>query len=212
MNKPAPPPRNNDNIRVDLRLIADMIEPGARVLDVGAGDGSLLAYLVHFKNVDGRGIEIDRGRVTACVHQGLSVIQGDAEIDLANYPTGSFDYVILSQTVQAMRDVRGILEQMLRIGRHAAVSFPNFGHWRVRLNLVARGRMPVTPTLPYDWYNTPNIHLCTVIDFLALCRSMGVVVDQAISVNEGGGSHHFRRLGWTTNWLAEKAVFLLSHD
>ncbi len=210
MNKPKAPPR--ENIRVDLRLIADMIEPGSRVLDVGAGDGSLLAYLVHFKNVDGRGIEIDRGRVTACVQQGLPVIQGDAETDLANYPSGSFDYVILSQTLQAMRDVRGTLDQLLRIGRRAAVSFPNFGHWRVRLNLMARGRMPITPTLPHDWYNTPNIHLCTVIDFLGLCRDMGVTVDQAMAVNERGRSYRFRQLGWTTNWLTEKAVFLLSRD
>ena len=210
MNKLALP--SHGKIRGDLGLIADMIEMGARVLDIGAGDGSLLAYLVHYKNVDGRGIEIDRKRVTDCVQQGLSVIQGDAEVDLSNYPSGSFDYVVLSQTVQAMRDVSGILEQMLRIGRHVAVSFPNFGHWRVRLNLVVRGRMPVTPNLPHDWYNTPNIHLCTVIDFLTLCQSMGVVVDQAMAVNDSGGSYDFRRFGWASNWLAEKAVFLLSRD
>ena len=208
MNKTPPPPR--EKIRGDLRLIAAMIESGARVLDVGAGDGSLLGYLVHYKDVDGRGIEIDRERVTNCVQQGLSVIQGDAESDLANYPSGSFDYVVLSQTVQALRDVPGILEEMLRIGRHAAVSFPNFGHWRVRLNLIARGRMPVTPNLPHEWYNTPNIHLCTVVDFLTLCQSMGIVVDKAMAVNESGGAYRFRRFGWATNLLAEKAVVLLS--
>ena len=208
MNKTTLLPR--EKIRGDLHLIAAMIESGARVLDVGAGDGSLLGYLVNHRNVDGRGIEIDRERVTNCVQKGLSVIQGDAEVDLVNYPSGSFDYVVLSQTVQALRDVPGILEQMLRIGRYAAVSFPNFGHWRVRLSLVARGRMPVTPNLPHDWYNTPNIHLCTVVDFLNLCQSRGIVVDKAMAVNESGGTYRFRHFGWATNWLAEKAVVLLS--
>ena len=208
MNRP--PPR--DKIRVDLQLIADMIEPGARVLDVGAGNGALLGYLVHYKQVDGRGIEIDREGVTACVNQGLPVIQGDAETDLRNYPADSFDYVILSQTLQAIRNVRGILEQMLRLGRRAAVSFPNFGHWRVRWDLMARGRMPVTESLPYAWYDTPNIHLCTVVDFLDLCRAMDVSVERAVVIDAAGRSRPFRKVGWTTNWLAEKAVFLISRS
>ncbi len=135
-------------IRVDLQHIADMVAPGSRVLDVGCGDGALLDYLVHFKQVDGRGIELSQAGVNACVGVGLSVIQGDADTDLAGYPSDAFDYAILSQTLQATRDPKGVLDQLVRIARRAIVSFPNFGHWRMRWHLLTQGTMPVTPSLP----------------------------------------------------------------
>src|SRR6188508_1668231 len=152
--------------RVDLLLVADMVAPGSKVLDIGAGDGELLRILGEQRGVDGRGIELSREGVNECVAKGLAVIQGDADTDLADYPDDVFDYVVLSQTLQATRQPKVVLEHMLRIGRRAIVSFPNFGHWRVRWELGVRGRMPVTDNLPHSWYDTPNIHFCTMRDFV----------------------------------------------
>src|ERR671921_182747 len=145
--------------RVDLLSVASMVTPGARVLDVGCGDGELLRLLAETRGVDGRGIELSREGVNQCVAKGLAVIQGDADTDLRDYPDDAFDYVILSQTLQATREPREVLRQMLRVGKRAIVSFPNFAHWQVRLRLVFGGRMPETPSLPHKWYDTPNIHL-----------------------------------------------------
>src|SRR5580765_6614892 len=147
--------------RVDLLLVAEMVTPGSKVLDIGAGDGELLRILGEQRGVDGRGIELSREGVNECVAKGLAVIQGDADTDLADYPNDAFDFVILSQTLQATRHPRVVLEHMLRIGRHAIVSFPNFGHWKIRLQLLFAGHMPQTDILPYSWYDTPNIHHCT---------------------------------------------------
>src|SRR5665213_1832839 len=158
--------------RVDLQLVADMVAPGAKVLDIGAGDGELLRILGEERGVDGRGIEISREGVNECVAKGLAVIQGDADTDLADYPNDAFDYVILSQTLQATRQPRVLMEHMLRIGRRAVVSFPNFGHWQVRLQLLFAGHMPQTDILPYSWYDTPNIHHCTIRDFVVLAQMM----------------------------------------
>jgi len=196
------------SIRVDLQLVADMVSPNSRVLDLGCGEGILLDYLNRFKGVDGRGMELSMAGVRAAVAYGLSVIQGDADTDLKDYPSGAFDYVILSQTLQATRDPKGVLEHMLRIGRHAIVSFPNFGHWRVRLSLLRHGRMPVTETLTYQWYDTPNIHLCTIRDFMALCDELGIVVERAISL-DSNGTIRFDAGGRLANLLGEQAVFLL---
>jgi methionine biosynthesis protein MetW len=194
-------------LRGDLRLIADMVEPGARVLDIGCGDGALLAWLAREKGVDGRGMELSQSGVNACVSHGLSVIQGDADRDLDDYPSDAFDYAILSQTLQATRNPRTVLENLVRIGRRAIVSFPNFGHWRIRLALLARGRMPVTPLLAHVWYDTPNIHLCTIRDFLALAAETGVVIERALTLDRAG-----RPLAMSpglANLLAEQALFVL---
>jgi methionine biosynthesis protein MetW len=195
--------------RADLELIAGMIEPGSRVLDVGCGDGELLARLATLRDVDGRGIELSQEGVNACVTRGLSVVQGDADADLRDYPDNAFDYVILSQTIQATRNPHEVLRQMKRIGRRAVVSFPNFGNWRVRLQLLWFGRMPMTRTLGHAWYDTPNIHLCTVRDFVALCDAVGLRIDDTVSVI-GDRACRVGRPGTLTNLTAENAVFLLS--
>jgi methionine biosynthesis protein MetW len=200
--------RQASRIRADLQLIADMIEPGARVLDIGCGDGALLEHLVYVKQVTGRGIELSQEGVNACVSHGLSVIQGDADTDLVDYPAEAFDYAILSQTLQATHDPRHVLEQLVRIGRRAVVSFPNFGHWRMRLSLLLRGRMPVTDVLPASWYETPNIHLCTIRDFQALCDELGVTVERALSLDAGGRVTPWRSLR-LANLLGQSALFLL---
>jgi methionine biosynthesis protein MetW len=196
-------------IREDLRLIADIVEPGARVLDVGCGDGALLAYLAAAKGVDGRGIELSQAGVNAAVSRGLSVVQGNADQDLADYPDLAFDVAILSQTLQATRKPRRVLQNLVRIGRRAIVSFPNFGHWRVRLALLAGGRMPVSELLPYAWYDTPNIHHCTIVDFAELCREMGILVERGLMLDSTGRPWRFAAPGSVANVLAGQAIFVL---
>ena len=211
MDAPANPRgvRQTDTARVDLLLIAEMVSPGARVLDIGCGDGTLLRLLGEKHNVDGRGIELSQAGVNQCVAQGLSVIQGDADADLAYYPDHAFDYVILSQTIQATRNPRAVLEQLLRIGKRVVVSFPNFGHWRVRTQLMFAGHMPRTENLPERWFDTPNIHLCTIKDFLALCEDMGAKVERAVALNANGTKLVSMPL-YAQNLFGEQAVFLLS--
>ena len=192
-------------LRTDLALIAEHIAPGSRVLDVGCGDGTLLAALRDERQCDARGMEIDPANVAACVGKGLPVIQGDADTDLAFYPDGVVDYAILSQTLQTTLRPARVLDELLRIGRRAFVSFPNFAHWRVRLSLLWGGRMPVTRQLPTAWYETPNIHLSSIDDFRALVREMDVKVEKSWFLS--GDS---RRSAAAANLRAEHAIFLLS--
>ena len=198
--------------RVDHLVVAEMVAPNARVLDVGCGDGALLSLLARTKNVDARGIEISRDGVAGCVSRGLAVIQGDADTDLADYPTYCFDYVVLSQTLQATRNPRTVLEHMLRIGRHAIVSFPNFGHWRVRGSLLLAGRMPVTENMPHAWYDTPNIHFCTIRDFVALVEAIPAKMEKAVALNASGQRIGFNAPWWFWNIAGEQAVFLLRRN
>jgi methionine biosynthesis protein MetW len=202
--------RRTETARVDLLLIAEMVDRGSRVIDIGCGDGTLLRLLAERRGVDARGIELSQAGVNTCVAQGLSVIQGDADRDLIYYPDQAFDYAILSQTIQATRRPRHVLGQLLRIAKRAIVSIPNFGHWRVRSQLLLTGRMPQTDNLPESWYDTPNIHLCTIKDFMQLCREMDVKVERTMTLNAYG-----KRMGLSVplfmqNLIAEQAVFLLS--
>jgi methionine biosynthesis protein MetW len=199
-----------DELRRDLRLIAEMIEPHSRVLDIGCGDGALLAYLAREKAIDARGIELSQSGVNACVRHGLSVIQGDADRDLEVFPDAAFDVVVLSQTLQATRQPRVVLEELLRIGRRAIVSVPNFGFWRVRLSLLFRGRMPVTELLDNSWYDTPNIHLCTIRDFVVLCDEVGARIERSQTLDRHGQPFALDPRGSLANLLAEQGVFVLS--
>lgn len=199
----------NTESRVDLRVIADLIRPDSRVLDVGSGDGELLNLLAREKNVDGRGLEISQRGVNESVARGLPVIQGDADSDLSYYPDKGFDYVILSQTLQATRNPKTVLDELLRIGERVIVSFPNFGHWRVRFSLLFKGRMPVTKELSYSWYDTPNIHFCTIRDFVALCDEVGATLESAAAVDGNGEKIGLSMPWWFWNFFGQQAIFLL---
>ena len=190
-------------LRPDLAAVAAAVPEGARVLDIGCGDGQLLAWLCDTKGVVGRGIELDASDVAAAVGRGLAVVQGDADTDLADYPDAAFDVVILSNTLQAMQRPADVLAQLVRIGRSAIVSFPNFGHWRVRLGLALSGRMPVTRSLPVSWHETPNIHFCTIADFEALAVEMGLTVERRAGLSSG------RQVAIWPNLLADTGVFVL---
>lgn len=207
----APPtlPETAD-LRPDLALIADIVKPGARVLDIGCGDGALLYHLTRHCRVDGRGLEISRAGVEACLRRGVAVIQGNAETDLPNYPDQSFDYAVLSQTLQATHNPLAVLHQLVRIGRYGIVSFPNFGYWYCRWQLFRNGRMPVTGVLPLAWYETQNIHFCTIRDFLDTCRDNNLQIVQKLAVNGG----HSRRGFWVSsafaNLFGQQGMFVLA--
>ena len=198
--------------RRDLGIIAGMIADGSRALDIGCGDGALLDYLVHQKDVDGRGIELSQAGVNSCVVHGLSVIQGDADTDLAYYPDGAFDYVVLTRTLQATRNPKDVVSQLVRIGRYAIVSFTNFGHWRVRLKLLTGGRMPVVGDDGYAWHDTPNIHLCTIRDFSLMCEDLGLTVQRALSLSRSGVGRELNSAGAAANLRGEEAIFLLTRE
>ena len=203
------PPKPATNIRLDLRLISQMIEPNTRVLDIGSGDGSLISHLFRTQGCDARGIEIDMAEVTHAVAHGLPVMHGDADSDLAHYPDGLFDYVVLSRTLQAVERPREVLRQMLRIGTRALVSFPNFGHWRLRWQLAWSGRMPMTATWDRPWHETPNIHPCTIQDFFDLCAAEHYTVEQWLAVDDAGHGRPWRRFPGLANLFGEQALFLL---
>lgn len=190
-------------LRPDLAAVAAAVPDGARVLDIGCGDGQLLAWLRDTKGVEGRGIELDASDVAAAVGRGLAVVQGDADTDLGDYADAAFDVVILSNALQAMHRPAAVLRQLVRIGRSAVVSFPNFGHWRVRMSLALGGRMPVTRSLPVSWHETPNIHFCTITDFEALAAEMGLTVERRAGLVSG------RQVAFWPNLLADTGVFVL---
>jgi methionine biosynthesis protein MetW len=192
-------------LRPDLQIIANNVATGSRVLDIGCGNGDLMAALRDTKQVDARGMELDSGNVADAVARGLSVIQGNADTDLADYPDAAFDYAILSQTLQTTMRPNQVLEQLLRIGRKAFVSFPNFAQWRIRFSLMYGGRMPITPQLPDRWYDTPNIHHVTIDDFRGFLKERGVRIEGQWFLS---GNKTTTAAG--ANLLAEHAVFLLS--
>jgi methionine biosynthesis protein MetW len=196
-------------IRVDLALIAGMIAPHSRVLDIGCSDGTLIDHLFRNLHCDARGLELDMQAVTQAVTHGLAVMQGDADTDLATYPDNAFDYVVLSRTLQAVEKPREVLAQMLRIGTHAIVSFPNFGHWTLRLQLLLTGRMPMTTTWSRMWYETPNIHPCTIQDFFRLCETDGYKVENWLAADEEGARTPWRRSRRLANLFGEQGLFLL---
>ncbi|MCX2724924.1 methionine biosynthesis protein MetW [Roseibium salinum] len=195
--------------RGDHKVVASLVPHGARVLDIGSEDGALLDLLARERQVDGRGIELSQEGVNRCVSRGLSVIQGDADTDLTDYPDHAFDVVILSQTLQATREPKRVVSELLRIGQQVIVSIPNFAHWRNRAQLLFRGRMPVTKYLPYEWYDTPNIHFCSLRDFVELCRELDANVEKAVALSGKGNKIPVNAPWWVWNLIAEQAVFLL---
>jgi methionine biosynthesis protein MetW len=202
-------PNISKSIRVDLQLIADLVPVGARVLDVGCGDGTLLDYLTHHRNVDGRGIELDRDRVATALNQGLSVIQGDAEVDLPDYPDQAFDCVVLSQTLQAMHNPKWTLEQLLRISTRAVVSITNAGYWKNRTYFLFAGREPFAVHSDETWFDTAYIHPCTIRDFVALAQDMNVRIEKCFIVGPEGNYRQANPDSCTANLFAVQAVFLL---
>jgi methionine biosynthesis protein MetW len=196
-------------LRSDLNYIASLVSDHSRVLDLGCGNGELLHHLTQEKKVDGRGIEISQAGVSSCVQNGLSVIQGNAETDLCYYPDQCFDYVISSQVLQVTHQTKMVLDEMLRVGHYAIVSIPNFGHWKNRLYLTIKGKMPVTKALSYQWYETPNIHFCTVTDFELLCKELGAKIQKRIFLNSEGQKLSFPASCVGANVLSDKAIYLL---
>ena len=170
-------------MKTEFKLIADLIETNTRVLDVGCGDGTLMVFLKNNKEIDVRGIEISKSNVQQCIGKGLTVIEGDAEQDLSQFPDGSFDFVILSQTLQAFLNPEKVISELLRVGKKAIVTIPNFGYWKVRLHLLIKGTMPITRTLPDEWYNTPNLHMCTIKDFFNFCENRKINLYKSIALH-----------------------------
>lgn len=196
-------------LRPDLQVIAELIPKHATMLDVGCGDGALLAWLAQHKGVNGRGIEIDPAMVDAALGQGVSVIQGNINDELCEFPDDAFDVVVLSQSLQMLDNPKAIIQELMRLAPNAIVSVPNFGHWRNRFYLGLKGKMPVTKTLSYQWYDTPNIHFCTITDFVELCESMGVRIEKRLMVSHDGHPSKFRGKGFFANLLGEQGVFVL---
>jgi len=203
------PYRTLKQIRLDLRLIANLIEDNSRVLDLGCGTGDLLLKLVNEKNIQGHGLEIDENNILSCVEKGVPVIQADMDAGLGDYPDNSFDYVILSQTLQAVKKPHIILKEMLRVGQTGIVSLLNFGYWKVRSQLFWRGIMPRTKTLPYEWYNTPNIHLTTIKDFKNLCDKQNIIVKKQINLSQSRKGGILVNL--FPNLFANLAIFIIQN-
>ncbi len=174
----------NLKMKKEFRVIADLLPNNTRVLDVGCGDGSLMHFLKIEKNIEVRGLELNQANVQQCIHKGLSVIQGNAETELHQFPNQSFDFVVLSQTLQAFYEPEKVLKDLLRVGKSVVISIPNFGYWKIRTKLLISGKMPVTKTLPNTWYNTPNLHMCTIKDLFNFCDEKNINIKKVIGVNE----------------------------
>tara|TARA_E500000178_G_scaffold211878_1_gene209117 strand:+ start:536 stop:1144 length:609 start_codon:yes stop_codon:yes gene_type:complete len=199
----------NLKMKKEFKVIADLLPNNSRVLDVGCGDGSLMNYLVREKNIETRGLELDQNNVQECLNKGLTVIQGNAETELYQYPKQSFDYVVLSQTLQAFYKPDKVLNELLRIGKSVIVSIPNFGYWKVRTSLLFFGKMPVTKTLPNSWYNTPNLHMCTIKDLFNYCANNNINIKKVIGVNENNISLIKRSNLEIKNLFSKLGVFLI---
>ena len=196
-------------MKQEFRIIADLIEMNTRVLDVGCGDGTLMEFLKNYKEIDVRGIEIQKNNVQKSISKGLTVIEGNAEKDLVQFPDKSFDYVILSQTLQAFLNPEIVINELLRIGKKAIVTVPNFGYWRVRLHLLIKGTMPITKNLPDEWYNTPNIHMCTIKDFFNFCTNRKIKLDKSLALH-GKQTSVINNANLTIkNLSAELGIFLI---
>ena len=199
------------NNRTDLELITSLVDKEARILDVGCGNGELLKSLKNKKNVKGQGLELKQERVNKCVAKGLSAIQGNADSDLSLYPDQSFDCVILSQTIQATNNPKNILIELIRIGRKAIISIPNFGYWKVRLGFATYGKMPITEKLSNNWYDTPNIHLCSILDFVDLCRELNIKIEKTIVLNSNNSKSFNGAPNSWSNFFGEEAIFLIKN-
>lgn len=197
-------------MKKEFKVIADLLPKNVRVLDVGCGDGSLMSHLIKEKNIEARGLELKKENVTKCIYKGLSVIEGNAETELHQFPNQSFDFVILSQTLQAFYNPEKVLKDLLRIGKSVIVSIPNFGYWKVRTSLLAFGSMPVTKTLPDTWYNTPNVHLCTIKDLFKFCLEKNINMDKVVGINKNKTSEIRKSNLELKNLFSELGIFLLS--
>ena len=198
-------------MKQEFKIISDLIEKNTRVLDVGCGDGILMEYLKYNKEIDIRGIEISKDNVQKCLSKGLTVIEGDAEKDLLQFPDSSFDFVILSQTLQAFLNPEIVIKELLRVGKKAIVTIPNFGFWKIRLHLLIKGTMPITKNLPDEWYNTPNLHMCTIKDFYNFCENRKIKLDKSLALhNEKISSINKLNLN-TKNLSAELGIFLIEN-
>ena len=196
-------------MKFEFKIIADLLEENTRILDVGCDDGTLMEFLKKNKNVDIRGIEISKKKVQVCISKGLTVLEGNAEFDLKQFPENSFDYVVLGQTLQAFVKPEIVIKELLRVGKKAIVTIPNFGHWRVRLNLLTKGTMPVTKTLPNDWYNTPNIHMCTIKDFVKFSKTINFKIYKSLALMNKNVSNINNSNLSLKNLFAELGIFLI---
>jgi len=199
-------------MKSEYKIIDNFIEKGSRVLDVGCNDGVLMEFLKKNKNVDIRGIEISKEKVQICVAKGLTVIEGNAELDLKQFPNNSFDYVVLGQTLQAFINPEIVIQELLRVGKKAIVTIPNFGHWKVRLNLLVKGTMPITNSLPNDWYNTPNIHMCTIKDFVKFSKILDFKIFKSLALIDKKVSTINETNLFFKNLFAELGIFLIEKD
>ena len=198
-------------MKKEFKVISDLIEEASRVLDVGCGDGELMKYLFENKKVNIRGLEISKKSVQNCLSKGLTVIEGNAENDLVQFPENSFDYVVLSQTLQAFINTEKVVNELLRVGKKAIVTIPNFGHWKTRLQLLTKGTMPVNETLPNEWYNTPNLHMCTIKDFFIFCKKRNINIFKSLALNEEKISEiSFKNLNYK-NLISELGIFLIEN-